>query len=70
MLFFRLLVAFEKQIDCRRVGEFRSAAEAAIFDVEELGDGFDLGVNDAEIEIGAGAGKGFGLGDGIGELIS
>ena len=49
--------------------EFRSAAETAVFDVEELGDGFDLGVHDVEVEIGAGAGEDFGLSDGIGERI-
>src|SRR6266436_6515225 len=49
--------------------EFRGAAEAAVLDVEELGDGFDLGVNDAEIEIGAGAGEDFGLRNGVGEGV-
>ncbi len=69
MLLFRLLVAFENEINGRRVREFRGAAEAAVFDVEKLGDGFDLRVNDAEIEIGARAGKDFGLRDGVGEGV-
>src|SRR6266436_1328359 len=49
--------------------KFRGAAKAAVLDIEELGDGFDLGVNDAEIEIGAGAGEDFGLRDGVCESV-
>jgi len=51
------------------VREFRGAAKAAIFDIEKLGDRFDLRVDDAEVEIGAGAGEDFGLGDGVGEGV-
>src|SRR5882762_5891469 len=54
MLLFRLLVALEDEIDGRRMREFRGAAEAAVFDVEKLGDGFDLRVHDAKVEIGDG----------------
>src|SRR5882762_1871909 len=61
MFFFRLLVALEDEIDGRRVREFRGAAKAAVLDVEELGDGFDLRINDAEVEIGASASEDFGL---------
>src|ERR1700674_1570523 len=49
--------------------EFRGAAKAAGLDVEKLGDGFDLGVDDAEVEVGAGTGEDFGLRDGIGQRI-
>src|SRR6266481_5983445 len=69
MLFFGLLVALEDEVDGRGMRELRSAAEAAVLDVEKLGDGFDLRVNDAEIEIGARAGKDFGLRDGVGEGV-
>src|SRR5229473_2144273 len=69
MFFLGLLVALEDEIDGRRVREFRGAAEAAVLDVEELGDGFDLGVDDAEVEIGAGTGEDFGLRDGVGEGV-
>src|SRR6266702_1004311 len=67
MFFFGLLIALEDEVNGGRVRKFWGAAEAAVLDVEELGDGFDLGVNNAEVEIGAGAGKDFGLRDGIGE---
>jgi len=40
-----------------------------MLDVEKLGDGFDLGVDDAEVEIGAGAGENFSLRNGIGEGV-
>src|SRR4029077_13570779 len=43
--------------------------EAAVLNVEELGDGFDLCVDDTEIENGAGAGEDFRLRDGVGEGI-
>src|SRR6266699_535275 len=56
----RLLVPFEDEVDGRRVREFRGAAESAVLDVEELRDGFNLGVNHADIKFGAGAGKDFG----------
>src|SRR5580693_2768538 len=69
MLFFGLLVAFENQIDCRSVGKLRGAAEAAILDVEELGDGFDLRVDGAEVKVGASAGEHFRLRDGIRERV-
>src|SRR5882762_5993773 len=69
MLLFRLLVALEDEVDGRRMREFRGAAEAAVFDVEKLGDGFDLRVHDAKVEIGAGAGEDFGLRDGVGEGV-
>src|ERR1700674_510263 len=49
--------------------EFRGAAKAAVLDVEKLGDGFDLGVDDAEVEIGARTGEDFGLRDGVGERV-
>src|SRR5207245_1472734 len=61
--------AFEDEIDGRRVREFGGAAEAAVLDVEELSDGLDLGIDDAEVEIGAGAGEDFGLRDGVGERV-
>ena len=63
------LIAFEDQIDGRGMGEFRGAAEAAVLDVKELGDGFNLGFNHADIKFGAGTGKDFGLGDGFGKRI-
>src|SRR5713226_996732 len=69
MLFFCLLVALEDEVDGRGVREFRSAAEAAILDVEKLGDGFDLRIDDATVEIGAGTGENFGLRDGVGEGV-
>ncbi len=69
MFFFRLLVTLEDEINGRRVWKFRSAAEAAVLDVEKLGDGFDLGVDGAQIKFGAGAGEDFGLRDGIGERV-
>src|SRR6266478_5624568 len=69
MLFFCLLVALEDEIDGGRVREFRGAAEAAVLDVEKLGDGFDLRFDDAEVEIGAGAGEDFSLRDGVGEGV-
>src|SRR6266446_6135293 len=70
MLFFGLLVAFEDEIDRRGVRKFWGAAEAAVLDVEELRDGFDLGVNDAKVKIGAGTGEDFGLRDGVRERVS
>jgi hypothetical protein len=70
MFFFGLLVTLKNQINCRGVREFRGVAEAAVFDVEKLGDGFDLGVDGGEVEIGAGTGEDFGLRNGIGERIS
>src|SRR5256885_3699716 len=69
MLFFRLLVALEDEVDGRGVREFRGAAEAAVPDVEKLGDGFDLCVDDAKVEISASAGEDFRLRDGIGEGV-
>ena len=69
MLFFRLLVALEDQVDGRGVRKFRGAAEAAVLDVEKLGDGFDLCVDDAKVEISASAGEDFRLRDGIGEGV-
>src|SRR2546430_4970507 len=66
MLFFRLLVALEDEVDGRGVREFRGAAEAAVPDVEKMGDGFDLCVDDAKVEISASAGEDFRLRDGIG----
>ncbi len=61
MFFFRLLIALEDEINGRRVRKLRGAAEAAVLDVEKLGDGFDLGVDDAQIKFGAGASENFGL---------
>jgi hypothetical protein len=52
MLLFRLLVSLKDEVDGRGMRELRGAAEAAVLDVEKLGDGFDLRVDDAEIEIG------------------
>src|SRR5258708_26536980 len=69
MLFLGLLVALDDQVDGRGVGEFRGAAEAAVLDVDKLGDGFDLGIDNAEVEIGAGAGEDFGLRDSVGEGV-
>ncbi len=69
MFFFGLLVALEDEIDGRGVWKLRSAAEAAVLDVKKLGDGFDLRVDDAEVEIGASAGEDFGLRDGVGEGV-
>src|SRR5213079_2325974 len=69
MLFFRLLVALEDKVDGGGVREFGGAAEAAVLDVEKLGDGFDLRFDDAEVEIGASTGKDFGLRDGVGEGV-
>ncbi len=69
MLFFRLLVTLEDEIDGRGVREFWRAAKAAIFAVEELSDRFDLRVNDADVEIGARPGKNFRLRYGIGEGV-
>src|SRR6266849_10178564 len=67
MFFFGLLIALEDEVNGRGMREFRGAAKAAVLDVEELGDGFDLGVDDAEVEIGAGTGEDFGLRDGVGK---
>src|SRR5260370_23540280 len=70
MLFFCLLVALEDEVDVGGVRDFGGAAEAAVFDVEELGDGFDLRVDDAEMETSAGSGEDFGLRDGVAEGVS
>ena len=69
MLFAGLLEAIENQVHRGGVRKFRGAPEAAIFDVEELGDRSDLGVDDGGIEFAAGSGEYFGLGDGIGKRI-
>src|SRR5256885_17244220 len=69
MVFLRLLVALEDEVDGRGVREFRGAAEVAVPDVEKLGDGFDLCVDDAKVEIRASAGEDFRLRDGIGEGV-
>src|SRR2546425_13367051 len=69
MLFFGLPVALEDEVDGRGVREFRGAAEAAVLYVEELGDGFDLRVDDAEVEICAGSGENFGLRDSVSEGV-
>src|SRR6267378_3191259 len=63
MLFFCPLVALEDEIDGGRVREFRGAAEAAVLDVEKLGDGFDLRFDDAEVELGALVAIGIGNGE-------
>src|SRR6266403_4274093 len=67
MFFFGLLVAFEDEVDGRSVGKFWGAAEAAVFYVEQLRDGIDLGGDDTGIEFGAGAGEDLRLCDGLGE---
>src|SRR5260370_42144196 len=69
MFFLRLLVTLENEIDGGGVRDFRGVAEAAVLDVEELGDGFDLRVDDSEVEVGAGAGEYFRLRDGVGEGV-
>ena len=69
MFFFRLLVALEDEVNGGGVREFGGAAEAAVVDVEKLGDGFDLRFDDAEVEIGASTGKDFGLRDGVGQGV-
>src|SRR5713226_9130773 len=69
MFFFGLLVALEDEVNGGRVGKFWGATEAAVLDVEKLGDGFDLGVDNAEVEIGAGAGEDFGLRNRVGKGV-
>src|SRR5260370_9499424 len=69
MLFCGLLVALKDEVDSGRVRKFWGAAKATVLDVEELGDGFDLGVDHAEIEIRAGTSEDFGLRDGVGERV-
>src|SRR5260370_10740328 len=61
MFFFSLLVAIEEEVDGGGVREFGGATEAAVLDVEKLGDGFDLRIDNAKVEIGAGAGEDFSL---------
>src|SRR6266850_2714746 len=70
VFFFRLLVAFEDEVDGGGVWKFRGAAEAAVFYVEQLRDGIDLGGDDAGIEFGVGAGEGLGMCDHFGERFS
>src|SRR5260370_30122313 len=53
----------------RGVRELGGADKTAIFDVKKLGDGFDVRVDGAEVEIGASAGEDFGLRDGVGEGV-
>src|SRR5260370_11687825 len=69
MFFFGVRVARETEVDGRRVREFGGAAEAAVLDVEKLSDGFDLRVDNSDVEVGAGAGENFGLRDGVGERV-
>src|SRR5437879_8114641 len=69
VFFFGLLVTLEDEIDGRGVREFRGAAKTAVLDVKKLGHGFDLRIDDAEIEIGARTGEDFGLRDGVGEGV-
>ena len=57
----RGLVAFEYQVDCGRVREFRTAAKAAVARVESLEDGGDLQVHELRAPIAARSGKHFRL---------
>src|SRR5258708_38699696 len=69
MLFFGLLVTLEEEVHGRGVGEFRSAAKAAVLDIKKLSHGLDLRADDTEVEIGAGASENFGLRDGVGKRV-
>src|SRR5205814_4719655 len=61
MFFFGLLVALEQEINRWGMREFWRAAEAAILNVEELRDGLDLGVYNAEVKLRPSAGESLGL---------
>src|SRR5450755_3808798 len=66
---FCLLIALQDEIDSGGMGKFGGAAEAAVLDVELLGDGSDLRIDHAGIELGAGSDEDFGLRHGIGERV-
>src|ERR1700744_826911 len=61
MLFLRLLIAFEHQIDRRRMREFRRASEAPILDIELLRDRLNLCAYDFGVERRSRPGEDFGL---------
>src|SRR5690349_4825311 len=69
MFLFCLLVALKDEINGRGVRKFWRTTEAAVLDVEKLGDGFDLRFDDAKIEIAAGAAEDFGLRDGVSKRV-
>ena len=51
------------------MGKFRRAAEAAMFNIKQLGDGSNLRVDYLRVEFRSRAGKHFGLRDGICQRI-
>src|SRR5215831_4876134 len=67
MLFAGLAVALKEQVDGGSVRKFRSFAETAMADIEQLCHGANLRVHDAKIEFRARAGKGFRFGHGFGK---
>src|SRR5205823_1619779 len=67
MLVFGLLVAFQNQIERRTMRKFRRAPEAAVTNIEKLGQRTDLGIDDTGIEGAVRSGKSFGLSNGIGK---
>src|SRR5215472_13696851 len=69
MLFFCLLVAFEKQVNGGGMRKFWRAAKAPILDVKELSNGFDLCIHHTHIEFRVSARESLRLSDGIRQRI-